>query len=205
MNNFKLISFSQLTEQERVDFFNFCKTASLETDQPASVNMWSDEWETAPHTLPYVLLKTNRFSKGAGDFHILFCNNDIAACGGVYLSEFNKAISIAGTRTWAAKKYRHQTLIRDYILVKQKAWSIDRGCKQIAICFNNYNKNMKNIFYRNRIGEKSGRIFQRSPENLFFSNINQLAFPVNIQYTPQWVLYEKLDPTWEFDWSLLRS
>jgi hypothetical protein len=82
---------------------------------------------------------------------------------------------------------------------------MNKGCKQVALCFNDYNKNIKNIFYRTRLGEQTGRVFQRSPEHLFFSNINELPFLVNIQYTPQWVLYEKIDATWEFDWSVLKA
>jgi hypothetical protein len=205
MSEFILIAFSSLSEQQRLYFFDFCKAASLESDQPAATNMWDDNWEEAPHTLPHVLLKTDRFSNGNGEFYVLINGETIAACGGVYLSEFNKGISLAGTRTWTAKQFRHRALIRDYIVPKQKVWSMNKGCKQVALCFNDYNKNIKNIFYRTRLGEQTGRVFQRSPEHLFFSNINELPFLVNIQYTPQWVLYEKIDATWEFDWSVLKA
>lgn len=204
MNNFKLVSFFSLTDEEKYKFFDFCKTASLETEQPASVNMWHDEWKTRPNTLPYILTYTERFSKGNGDFSILLDGENVVCCGGVYISEFEQYISLAGTRTWTSKKYRHKTLIRDYILPYHKFWSINRGCKQIALCFNEYNKNMIKIFYRSRLGESPDRIFQRSPKHLFYSNIYQVPFPVNIQNTPQWVVYESLDTGWEFNWSSLK-
>lgn len=204
MNNFKLVSFFSLNNKEKNKFFDFCRAASLETEQPASANMWDDDWNNHPNTLPYILTNTDRFLNGNGDFSILFDGENIACCGGVYRSNFEKFISLAGTRTWTSKNYRHNTLIRDYILPYHKLWSIEKGCKQVALCFNNYNKNMIKIFYRSRLGESPDRIFQRSPKHLFYSNIYEVPFPVNIQNTPQWVVYESLDTRWEFDWSSLK-
>jgi hypothetical protein len=30
--------------------------------------------------------------------------------------------------------------------------------------------------------------------------MEEVNFPVTIQYTPQWVIYEKIDKDFEFDW-----
>lgn len=176
-----------VTDVSHDDFIMFCKQAAEETSQPASTNMKS---------LFDVL---GRFDDG--EFNFLLDNGKIIGCGGVYVSDFSKHISLAGTRTWINKEYRHKNLVRDYLLPRHKQWSIERGCKQVAICFNEYNKNMRKIFFRNRLGEENSRIFQRQPKHLFYSNINEVPFAVNIQYTPQWVLYEKLDPNWEFNWT----
>jgi hypothetical protein len=173
------------------DFIIFCNQAAEETSQPASKNMKS---------LPTSL---DRFKDG--EFNFLIDSGKIIGCGGVYVSDFSKNISFAGTRTWINKEYRHQNLIRDYLLPRHKQWSIERGCKQIALCFNDYNKNMRKIFFRNRFGEENSRIFQREARHLFHSNINELTFPVNIQDTAQWILYEKIDPNWEFDWKSIKA
>jgi len=38
---------------------------------------------------------------------------------------------------------------------------------------------------------------------LFYNGIKELDFPVTIQYTKQWVIYEQLDPEWTYDWSII--
>lgn len=196
--SFLLLEYGQLSQQQLDRFLFFCKEASLE-NLPAASNMWGNGSEA----LPVILSKTNRFNN-KGSFYILFSGIDVVACGGVYFSEFSKKVALAGTRTWVNKDYRHLSLVRDYLLPAHKKWAIDRNCKQIAICFNEYNKSLKKIFYRNRLGETNNRLQTRTECNLFFSNINEVPFPVNIQDTPQWILYEKIDPNWEFDWYSLK-
>jgi hypothetical protein len=126
------------------------------------------------------------------------------ACSGVYISEFSKDIVIAGVRTWVNKNYRHLTLNRDYLLAEQKKWAIDRNAKIIALSFNEYNKNIIQIFKRNRLGENSGRINSRLPKHIFYNGLQEIKFPIIIQYTPQWVIYEKLDSNFTFDWTTIK-
>lgn len=202
-DNFSLIAFKDLSKTQLNSFFDFCQSASFE-NLPAAKNMWQENWEDATETLPYILNKTDRFS-AKGEFHILFSGKDVVLCGGVYISDFSKKIAIAGTRTWVNKDYRHLSLVRDYLLPAHKKWAIEHDCKQVAICFNEYNKSLRRIFFRSRLGESNSRIFFRTEDNLFFSNIHELPFAVNIQDKPQWVLYEKLDPNWDFDWSTIKS
>jgi hypothetical protein len=172
------------------EFVEFCNRANEEKTQPASENM---------SLLPNIL---DRFNDG--EFNFLVDNGKIIGCGGVYISDFSKYVSLAGTRTWVDKEYRNLNLVRDYLLTRHREWSIARGCRQVAVCFNNYNKNIRKIFYRNRLGEDNSRIIQRTARHLFHSNINQLEFSVNIQNTEQWVVYEKLDTNWEFDWTKIK-
>jgi hypothetical protein len=191
---FSLLEYTELSKGQLEKFFHFCKESSLE-NLPAASNMWGNGSET----LTSILNNTDRFTK-YGVFHILFLGVEVVACGGVYISEFSNKIAIAGTRTWVNKKYRHLSLVRNYLLPAHKKWAIEHHCKQIVICFNEYNKSLIKIFYRNRLGEISNRLLTRTANNLFFSNINEVPFPVNIQDTPQWILYEKIDLNWEFDW-----
>lgn len=202
-DNFSLVAFENLSKLQLGSFFKFCKESSLE-QLPAAQNMWSDNWEHIPEVLPYILHKTDRFTN-KGQFHILFNADHVVLCGGVYVSDFSRGVAIAGTRTWVSKQYRHRSLVRDYLLPKHKEWAINHGCKQIAICFNEYNKSLKRIFFRNRLGESNERLQFRTEEHLFGSNINEPPFPVNIQETAQWILYEKIDPNWEFDWKSIEA
>lgn len=182
-------------------FFNFLK--DINTTDPASSNMWDDDWESKNYTLPYILEKTNRFDGENGEFHIVFDDDKIIACGGVYISAFSQYIAIAGTRTWVDKQYRNKLIMREVLLPRQKAWSIEKGSKIVAISVNEYNKNLLIPFKRIRLGEDKNRMSDRQPHHLFYNGAIEVDFPVNIQYTKQWVLYEKLDPRFEFDWQII--
>ena len=198
----KIVHYSDLSDNS--EFFDFLKTESLEVDQPACVNLWSKDWEINVHTLPYILTNTKRFDGINGEFYIIYNDDKIVACSGVYISDFSTDIAIAGVRTWVNKNYRHLTLNKDYLLVEHKKWAVGKNMKIIALSFNDYNKNIVQIFKRGRLGEKPGRINNREPKNLFYTGLHEVKFPVTIQYTHQWVIYEQLDNSFEFDWELLK-
>ena len=127
----KIIRYSELIDN--IDFFNFLKAESLETSQPASINLWTENWQSDSHTLSYILTNTTRFNGVNGEFYILSDNGKIIGCSGVYISEFSKDIVIVGVRTWINKKYRHLGLNKDYLLVEQKKWATNRNAKIIAL------------------------------------------------------------------------
>lgn len=196
---YNLISYQSLTESQKIIFFDFLKEASKEISQPAHYNMWDDDWGNKNNTLPYLLEKTDRFST-IGIYHILFDRDTVVGCSGVYTSAFCSDLAIAGTRTWINKDYRNMSIAREYLLPAEKAWAIDNKFKAIAICFNDYNKNITKIWKRIRLGESRTT---RQPHHMFYNGVNELEYPVTIQYTKQWIMYEKLDSSFHFDWSSL--
>lgn len=196
---YDIVKFSSLDSSDKEFFFKDIK--KLSRKDLAVENMWHEDWANKKNTLPYILLKKNRFSAPNGEFHIVYFNKKFIACGGIYISEFNKEIALAGVRTWVENNFRNKSIIGDYILPAHKAWAIEKNMKAIALSFNDYNKNIINIFKRNRLGEANGRISNRTEHNLFYYNFNELSFPVTIQYTKQWVIYEKLDSNWDFNWT----
>jgi hypothetical protein len=195
-----LITYQNLNVIQKEIFFNFMKEARKETTQPAHTNMWDDDLQNKNNSFPYVLEKTDRFKIG-GKYHIAFDNNTIVGCSGIYTSAFCPELAIAGTRTWIHKDYRNKSIARNVLLPAEKAWAIENKFKAIAICFNDYNKNMLNIWKRVRFGEKRT---PRQSHHLFYNGVNELEFPVTIQYTKQWIMYEKLDPSFGFDWDIIR-
>ena len=197
---YTFIEYKNLTEIQHSIFFNFLKDARKETTQPAHYNMWNDEWKNKTNTLPYLLERTNRFTTG-GEYHVAFDGDQIVGCSGVYTSAFCKDLAIAGTRTWVAKNYRHLSIAREVLLPGEKSWAVENKFKAIAICFNDYNKNITKIWKRVRLGENRT---PRQSHHLFFNGVNELEFPVNIQYTKQWIMYEKLDPVFDFDWETIK-
>lgn len=199
--NYTILAYSELSTTQRDVFFEFLQEARKETSQPAHENMWDNDWQNKNNTLPYLLEHTTRFTTD-GKYHVAFDGDKIVGCSGVYISAFCKDLAIAGTRTWIAKNYRHLSIAREVLLPTEKAWAIENNFKAVAICFNDYNKNMTKIWKRVRLGEKRT---PRQSHHMFFNGVNELEFPVNVQYTKQWIIYEKLDPNFEFDWSSIRT
>jgi|694.fasta_scaffold73397_2 hypothetical protein len=202
--NYRVISFSSLTFKEKQKFYNFCKEQSTEISQPAAMNMWHDDWKSHSYTLPHILEIGLRFQEPFGDFNILMLDSKFVACAGIYQSAFCKDISIAGCRTWVSKEFRNKNLIRDCLLPAQKKWSIDNDYKIVCLSFNEYNKNIVNTFKRTRLGE-GRRVIERKPHHLFYTGLHEVEFLVNIQYTPQWVIYEKIDPNYQFNWDVIKA
>jgi hypothetical protein len=193
MINYQLVTFNEKIKEQ---FFDFCNTASLQ-DDPAAANMWDNNWQIQSHTLPYILTKSNRYSRPAGEFFIVLHESKIIGCSGIYFSNFNSQLAIAGCRTWINKEYRNKSLPREILLPAQKKWAQDSNASAIGLTFNEYNKNLIKTWKRIRLGEKR---LTRQPYHLFYNNFNEVDFPVTIQYTKQWIIYEKLDPDFDFDW-----
>ena len=83
---------------------------------------------------------------------------------------------------------------------EQVRWAKHHKYKQIALTFNEYNKNLKNIFLRTGLGVQKNR----QEDSLFYTGVHQVDFPVTIKHTKQWILYQKLDPVWLFDYSTIK-
>jgi hypothetical protein len=133
----------------------------------------------------------------------MYIDDTMVACGGVYISDFSPDVAILGTRTWVHERYRNQQLIRNYILPEQKEWCVKRNIACLALTFNEYNKNISMLFKRTRMGEDHNRLHNREPKHLFYNNFNEVPYPVTIQHTPQYVIYESLS-NFTFDWSTLK-
>ena len=197
----KTLTYQSLSNTERGKFFSFLKSTH-HSNSPATVNMWDDNWQSKKETLPYLLEKTNRFDGVNGEFHIFYDDVSPIACGGVYISDFSNRIAIGGVRTWVAKEYRNNSILREYLLPAHKLWCQERNIDIIALTFNEYNKNLPQVFKRRRLGESIERITTREPKHLFYSGLIEVPFAMSIQYTKQWVIYERLSD-WDFDWKII--
>lgn len=177
---------------EQQSFLSFLYKAFLETSQPAHDNMYHE-------TLLHILDNTDRFKNGC--FNILFDNEKVIACSGCYVSNFSSDILICGSRTWVDVDYRNTYIPREILLPTEKQYAINNHIKCIALTFNEYNKNMINLWFRNRLGEKRP---SRENRHFGFGNLQTLEFPVNINYTKQWILFELLDNHFNYDWNLIK-
>jgi len=196
------IDFYELSYTEKETFLNYLKTIKEQSNSPAVENMYNDDWDNLPHTLPYILEHTGRFYGDNGVFHILYDDNNIIGCGGVYKSFFDDNIALAGVRTYVDVNYRHNSILRECLLPLHKSWAIVNNCNIVALSFNEYNKNIIEIFKRRRLGETIDRMV-REPHMMFYNGLNEVDYPVNIQNTKQYVIYEKLND-YTYDWECIK-
>jgi hypothetical protein len=110
-------------------------------------------------------------------------------------------VAIAGCRTWIDNDHRNRSLPREILLPAQKKWAQDQNAAAVVLTFNDYNKNLINAWKRKRLGEHRT---PRQPFHLFYNNFNEVEFPVKIQHTKQWVIYEILDSSFNFNWENIR-
>lgn len=182
------------------EFFDFLKHASMETDHPASVNMWSNDWENDAATLPYLLYKKKRFTQPKGEFYVLKIDNKIEAVSGVYISDFDSNVVLGGVRAWVNKLYRGKYLTGKYLLSRHYQWAKEHNAKMFFVSFNEYNKNMIKFVKRSGLG----RVKNRTPDMAFYNGVNEAPFPLNIQHTKQWVVYDKIDPNYNFNFEKIK-
>lgn len=194
MEKYSLLS-ADLVDKDMI--IDFCRSTESDSSQPASVNMWHVDWQNNNFTLPYLLFKSDRFSNNNGQFNFLLHDNKIVACSGIYRSEFCYDFAVAGSRTWVNKEYRNCKISRDYLLPAERKWAIKKGFLAVGLTFNDYNKNLINLWKRSRLG---GNGKKRQPTHLFYNNFNELSFPVWVQYTKQWLIYEEIGSDFEYDW-----
>lgn len=183
-------------------FFNYLSQLP-DIQEPAVQNIWHKDWKLKNNTLPYLLTNTQRFVSN-GEFNVVYLNNQIVAFGGVYQSDFSNLVGIAGVRTYVDINFRHQSILRETLLPHHRQWCIDRNLKIVALTFNEYNKNLIRVFQRRRLGEKLERTKSKENHHLFFKNINELEFPVSIQNTKQFILYEKLHENFDYNWNQIK-
>lgn len=191
----EVLNFEDVNQTE---LFEFLQKISND-ESPASKNMWNNNWKDQSETLPYLLYKKKRFTDPKGMYTILKINGEIKAIAGVYISDFDPNIAIGLVRGWVDKEYRGKFVLGNYIAPVQLAWAKEKKCKSFFLTFNEYNKNLVNIIKRNGLGRSKNR----NPKKLFFNGVYESPFPVEIQYTKQWVVYDMLD-SYTIDWEKIK-
>lgn len=181
-------------------FFNFCKAAFKEKDQPAHSNMWDDNWRTNNNTLLYHLFVSKRLCCDSGETFVLMQEKEILAVSSIYISPFDENVAIGGVRSWVVNEFRGKFVIGRHLLPLQLAWSKNKKIKTIALTFNDYNRDLINYFKRSGFGIKKNR----NPNSLFYNGLYEVEFPINLQYTKQWAIYHKIDETYEPDWEKIK-
>ena len=200
------ISSNEISNDIWLDLELFCQKAQIDTNKQAAINMAYDNWENKPNTLLYLLKFDERFKKNNGFLSLLYDNNQIIACSGISLANFDRNIAIGGMRTWIHKEYRAQNLIVKHIRPIHLAWCVARLLKVYALTFNEYNLNLMQIL--NRAGKyskyKNRQIFG-SHNDEFYQNMTILDNTINLNNTKQYVMYHKFDKDYQIIWPLYET
>jgi len=190
----------ELNSLDQKEIFNFAKNAYSITNDPAHVNMWSENWETDSATFPYLIYKSPRFANGNGIFHALLIDDKIEAVCGINRSSFDSYVALGGVRSWVNPKYRGRFLIGGHIMPLQLKWAEDNNLKTVCLTFNSYNEPMLKIVKRTGVGRKKNR----RPGMMFYNGLHEVSFPCNIQSTKQYVIYHKIDESYTPDWQKIK-
>lgn len=182
------------------EFYDFCKTASLETDKPAHENMMVNNWQDNPASLLHLLLIEQRFKKGNGLFNFLKFDNKLVAVSGIYRSYFHPDIFIGGVRSWLVPEHRSSYTFGNHVFPEQLKWAKQNGGKQFLLTFNEYNKKLATVFLRVADGKATGFGKKQSE---FYKGFKLWPNLVNIMHTPQWVLYKNIDDSFNFNFDNL--
>ena len=191
-----LVKTYKLEDVDKSELFEFAKKASTYKSDPASVNMWHNNWQDRPETFPYLVYLSKRFANDNGQFFVAKLDNEIIAVSGIQISPFDDYVALGGVRSWVNIEHRGKFIIGRHLLPLQKQWAIDKGCKTIALTFNHYNKNLINYFKRSGLGIQK----KRNPQSMFYTGVYEVPFTCDIQFTEQWVIYDKIqdyNPNWE--------
>jgi hypothetical protein len=192
-NDFHLINQDQILE--------YCKNAYEEKTEPSHKNMYDTDWKNSDAVFPYLIYCSDRFKNENGDMFVLLDEqNNICALSGVNISDFDKNVALGGVRTWLNKDLRGKFVIGRYLLPVQLKWAKDKNLKTIALTFNDYNKRLLPYFKRSGFGIEK----KRNPDSMFYNGQYHIDFPVLINYTKQWVIYHKIDETYEPNWESIR-
>lgn len=192
-NNYHIVNKDKILE--------YCKQAFAEKTEPSHANMYSSDWENDVAVFPYLIYCSDRFKNDKGDMFVLLDENEnICAFSGVNISDFDSNVALGGVRTWLNKELRGKFVIGRYILPIQLRWAKDRNLKTIALTFNDYNKRLLPYFKRSGFGIEK----KRNVDSMFYNGQHHVDFPVTINYTKQWVIYHKIDETYEPNWESIR-
>lgn len=176
----------------------------LSTRDVGDINYDTDNWENKPNTLLYALLKTGRFNRPNGGLVVGNHDGRCVCVSGYSRSHFNSDIYILGSRTYIHPHYRHQ-LVMSSAMIPYQINQISGVGKMGIFLFDRKNRfNLYDIVVSGRLN-----LFLKNKYSNFsplWDNLRALSHPISIwPGVVQNVLYIKLDPQFDFDWTTLKA
>lgn len=165
---------------------------------------YSDEnWQDNPKSLLYKLHETEAFHSDNGGLVMVYDDLELVHIAGFTRSDFHNDVFIGGVRTLTVPEYRHQLLMSTYSVPALTAKVIEMSGKMIMYTFDK-DKSLYKI-----VVNKKFNLFLKNRQSEFdveqvYGGMQPYEHPVYVNYTVQHVLYKYLDPSFSFDWELIR-
>lgn len=165
---------------------------------------YSDEnWRSNHKSLLYRLYNTDSLHSSNGGLVMVYDDLKLVHIAGFTRSYFHSDVFIGGVRTLTVPEYRHQLLMSTYSVPALTAKVIEMSGKMIMYTFDK-DKSLYKIFVN-----KKFNLFLKNRQSEFdveqvYGGMQPYEHPVYVNYTVQHVLYKYLDPSFSFDWELIR-
>ncbi len=172
----------------------FIRNEIVDGETLFSDNYSLENWRDNPASFFYQLFISKKYKKNNGRFFFLLTNEAIIAFSGIYKSEFEKKIAIAGSRAWTSLQCRDvRKLQNKYLLPAQEKWARENEVEELIITFNIENKRLFDYVARSVDKITSGFYYQMEP-------LDQLVY---INFTLQHIIKKKLNVSFYFDYTKL--
>ena len=176
---------------------------SLAADERLAPNWLPDDWESKTSSLFYLLHREGRFSEGRGRFFLLYDQDRLVACSGVYLSAWSNQVAVGGVRTFTHPRYRMafaretgKFYHSDILLPWQFEWARRQGCVAFALSFTEESKTLLEFLRRIGRGEAVALGLKPSPETAkFYSHFVLHPEKVLVQFVEQDLYYRVIQPS----------
>lgn len=200
MYSVKEVFSDSITDLDRYQIIKFCDENGVQNPnysyQHHSLEQPNNNWYD-------VMFKEQRFSKENGGLCLLMHESEIVGISGYNRSELNPEIWISGVRTLIHTEHRHNVLISKFIVPFQIQSIKERNGKCVIWLFDAGNE--KNIFRVVKNG-KLNVLLQNQLEafkKTAYNNLQVLDYPIVVNHTLQYVIYQYLEDGYTFDWNSL--
>jgi hypothetical protein len=165
----------------------FCRASELD-DNPASVNMHYENWETRPETLMHQIYKQKVYDGDRAGYHCILHKDKIVSGSGFYPLEQDKNIVVAPVRTYAipTKSLHRKILYMVNAAMISRPRYPSMGYKASVHFYNSYNNNLMSKM--KEWNEKGRTRFMEATETFF-----EFESSVYYKYTKQNCLYQLFD------------
>lgn len=183
------------------------KLVDLLAEFPDLPNFSMLNWPENRASLMYKLVTGASYTTNRGGIFALSDGEKYLAISGFHRLEIEDGkwsddVFVCGSRTLVRREYRHHLLVSTYLIPAQYQAVRKRQGKMMIFCFDSseesslykiYKDGKFNLFLRNKL----------SNFDEIYGDMKIHDKPVYVNFTKHNVLYKKLDPNFEFDWSTI--
>lgn len=172
---------------------------SKDDKRPAAANMDPEAWHLKPYTLLHKIYIHKMFDTGG---YGLYTEGDqiLGGCG-YYITDWDDRIGVIGVRAYTPpkmfKKYSQSELMYEQVKLLEQ-----QSAKAYIVTWNEYNLKLMHRFLDMNNPETHKRSFHENGQwyrdpGVRIQPHKLLPYPVNYNYTQQWITYHLFDESFE--------